>query len=195
MTEENYISNNKVNNYLNNRTKQRSCCRDVERRTSCPGPRIPELGGGLMTTTEDDVTDRKKKTKHPRRSLRRYLTADSALQSPYDPQAIQVWTSSLMAEFNHIIDGELKRLGQQVASSTERSLSPWARMQLAIIDPAPAPSIQQLSDDIDLVERQIFDDLDDLQQLNQSQLSSSTASEPNEHLSSPVLVIYFYYTF
>lgn len=245
---------------------------------------------GLMTTAEtgDDVQQQrqeqqyqqqqqqrqKKKKQNPRRYLRRYLTADSALQltdngrlatrhnqhshhqSPYHPQAIQVWTTSLMAEFNHIIDGELQRLasssnqqqpltpltGREVVAGrkrinsspssstpTELALSPWARMQLALIDPvsdktivsnvalkptpvSPQPmtntTIQQLSADIDLVERQIFDDLDDLTlTLNQSlplslteslasgssrSGSSSTGSgAPNDettHLSSPLLV-------
>jgi hypothetical protein len=163
-----------------------------------------------------------------------------------------------MAEFNHIIDGELQRLANDPDSSSSSlpqtgqfvgkrantsidvagggELSPWARMQLALIDPlvpvsslnglSPSPpikspevvqtssSIQQLSADIDLVERQIFDDLDDLTlTLNNSQspelLASSSSSgcddgkhsdptttttttttteEESSHISSPLLV-------
>jgi hypothetical protein len=228
--------------------------------------------------TDVQRTKKKKQQSNPRRTLRRYLTADSALQltdngriarqqpqqqqqqhhqSPYNPQAIQVWTTSLMAEFNHIIDGELQRLANDPDSSSSSlpqtgqfvgkrantsidvagggELSPWARMQLALIDPlvpvsslnglSPSPpiklpevvqtsssSIQQLSADIDLVERQIFDDLDDLTlTLNNSQspelLASSSSSgcddgkhsdptatttttttEESSHISSPLLV-------
>lgn len=234
---------------------------EFQRRTSCPGFQPSYNGGelldaidtvGLMTTAEtgDDVQQQHRKKKkqqpNPRRHLRRYLTADSALQltdngriatrhqqqqhyqhqSPYHPQAIQVWTTSLMAEFNHIIDGELQRLAATPPSSGAlakrigpSALSPWARMQLALIDPVdqtmgpqPLPSsdrvsrtdltspeltsIQQLSADIDLVERQIFHDLDDLTlTLNQSLPSSTDGSgggAPTDgttgHLPSPLLV-------
>ena len=220
--------------------------------------------------TDVQRTKKKKQQSNPRRTLRRYLTADSALQltdngriarqqpqqqphhqSPYNPQAIQVWTTSLMAEFNHIIDGELQRLANDPDSTSSLpqtgkfgkrantsidvagggELSPWARMQLALIDPlvsvsslnglspptlikspevVQTSSIQQLSADIDLVERQIFDDLDDLTlTLNNSQspellansCSSSsgcddgkhsdptaTTAEESSHISSPLLV-------
>lgn len=155
------------------------------------------------------------------RPLRRHLTADSALlqltdngridrfnqQSPYHPQAIQVWTSSLMAEFNHIIDGELQRLARPASSSaivtaaaaataTAKPLSPWAQIQLAAIDPVDDKSsdvIQQLSADIELVERQIFHDLNDL---NSSSSASSTmhltmtSDDPTPpQLSSPPLLV------
>ena len=267
----------RVNNYWNRKLQQQQQQQQLhpvlrgrnrwdaefQRRTSCPGlqQRLPnnELFDaidtvGLMTTADGgdvDVQGRGKKKKvqqpNPRRTLRRYLTADSALKltdnghdqqqhrhhtyQPYHPQAIQVWTTSLMAEFNHIIDGELQRLATSTpcesvavkrAVSSERlsELSPWARMQLALIDPASASSpgerfngqlpsaaspdltsIQQLSADIDLVERQIFDDLDDLTlTLNQSLPSSSSSNggcdapstdESSAHLSSPLLVSFF----
>ena len=267
----------RVNNYWNRKLQQQQQQQlhpilrgrnrwdaEFQRRTSCPGlqQRLPnnELFDaidtvGLMTTADGgdvDVQGRGKKKKvqqpNPRRTLRRYLTADSALKltdnghdqqqhrhhtyQPYHPQAIQVWTTSLMAEFNHIIDGELQRLATSTpcesvavkrAVSSERlsELSPWARMQLALIDPASASSpgerfngqlpsaaspdltsIQQLSADIDLVERQIFDDLDDLTlTLNQSLPSSSSSNggcdapstdESSAHLSSPLLVSFFF---
>jgi hypothetical protein len=220
---------------------------------------MPTATASLDVADGTDVQRKKKKQQqpNPRRTLRRYLTADSALQltdngrvarqqqpqqhhqSPYNPQAIQVWTTSLMAEFNHIIDGELQRLAMasdpcvdsssspatgkfshakrantSCSTSVETGgsaveLSPWARMQLALIDPAvvsaslnglsvppppttrpPTPpaapksdvavlqsSIQQLSADIDQVERQIFDDLDDLTlTLNNSQSPELLAS-------------------
>ncbi|KAI9557698.1 hypothetical protein GHT06_017527 [Daphnia sinensis] len=247
---------------------------ELQRRISCPGFRHidercraddgddewleQERGNietvGLMPTAtltdavgDVDVHRKKKKQQpNPRRSLRRYLTADSALQltdngriarhepqqqpfrhhqSPYHPQAIQLWTTSLMAEFNHIIEGQLQQLANndQCSGKAKRAassaslmetgpaveLSPWARVQLALIDPSlavsvngvtsPGPSsatgpakassssIQQLSADIDLVERQIFDDLDDMTlTLNNSQspellASCSTCSGEADH--------------
>jgi hypothetical protein len=130
-----------------------------------------------------------------------------------------------------------KRANTSIDVAGGGELSPWARMQLALIDPlvsvsslnglSPSPptpikspevvqtsssSIQQLSADIDLVERQIFDDLDDLTlTLNNSQspelLASSSSSgcddgkhsdptttttttttEESSHISSPLLV-------
>jgi hypothetical protein len=114
----------------------------------------------------------------------------------YQPQAIQLWTSSLMAEFNHIIDGEIQRLEGASDSSSlppssatspsvktvhQRRLSPWAHTQMNHIDPSSsatvplrtssssttnptrsnsAADIKKLAADIDLVERQILDDLD-----------------------------------
>jgi len=239
----------------------------VQRRISCPGlssapSSSPTSSTGLMMTTSPSfltasdkcdadaataaaapaatttsaTSDRSKK-KNPRRQLRRYLTADSALQltdngrllppsasMSYQPQAIQLWTSSLMAEFNHIIDGEIQRLEGVAASSPassatpsssartvhQRRLSPWARTQMKRIDPALASSatvplrtslssnsvastanatrsnsaadIKKLTADIDLVERQILDDLDHItltlnnqqQQLKKQTTTAST---------------------
>lgn len=199
-----------------------------QRRTSCPGFQSAASSSvsdgvavevGPMSQTANDAARRahsplsplllhtasqkKKKQVNPRRSLRRYLTADSALlltdngrieqrQLPYHPQAIQLWTTSLMAEFNHIIDGELERLAGSANTVTasasnaatnnkESSLSPWAQMQLALIDPVRSSDkssevIQQLSADIELVERQIFHDLNDLNSSGSS--SFRLASDP-----------------
>jgi hypothetical protein len=170
----------------------------VQRRISCPGlssapSSSPTTSAGLMMTTSPSflaasdkcdadaataavaaatttsaTSDRVKK-KNPRRQLRRYLTADSALQltengrllppsasMSYQPQAIQLWTSSLMAEFNHIIDGEIQRLEGASDSSSlppssatspsvktvhQRRLSPWARTQMNHIDPSSSATV------------------------------------------------------
>lgn len=190
--------------------------------------------------------------RNPRRQLRRYLTADSALRLQGDgqtdnrTQSFQLWTSGLMSDFNTVIDGELQRLresnaGQETTADAQTAganrrprLSPWARMQLALIDPSTAaassneleasktlpkrasasattslvspikaPSIEQLSADIDSVQRQILDDLDVLTATLNKSLQHPTRSEKkggdeehdvvdgddvDSHLSSPLLV-------
>lgn len=89
---------------------------------------------------------------------RRFLTAELKPAAPapvqrYDSNSIHVWTSSLMAEFNDIIDGELQRLagaeeGARPAGDAPPSLlirrrpsqrkvgplSPWARVQLSLLE-------------------------------------------------------------
>ena len=189
---------------------------------------------------------------NPRRQLRRYLTADSAVlqqlhqltdnkkkqattkvEEPDQEQSIHLWTSGLMAEFNHVIDGEIQRLnGSSPASSDssshrreepegaeedladgvrslrgQRRLSPWARTQMAIIDPldpvkdhqpTDRTSIEQLSADIDSVQRQILHDLDDLTATLERQEKLARANKPapaavakeddDDHLTGPILV-------
>jgi len=178
------------------------------RRISCPGlnnnNNLINNNVILMDNgTPPPSVEKKKKIpsgiRNPRRYLRRYLTADSALKLSHHHQETDnnLWTSELMAEFNHVIDGELIRLRDEPISSLDRpgrELSPWAKVQLSQLASEPnktAVSIEQISADIDSVQRQILDDLD---VLNATLINHRHQSEEDEEededsqLSSPILV-------
>lgn len=181
------------------------------RRISCPGlnnnNNLINNNVILMDNGPPPSIEKKKKIpaasgiRNPRRYLRRYLTADSALKLSHHHQETDnnLWTSELMAEFNHVIDGELIRLRDEPISSLDRpgrELSPWAKVQLSQLASEPnktAVSIEQISADIDSVQRQILDDLDVLNAtLNHRHQSEEDDEEEEEdedsQLSSPILV-------
>lgn len=227
-------NNNNLNNIVNNNS------------------RVP-LMTDLEPTTTSNAAAPPPRPANPRRHLRRYLTADSAVlqqlhqltdnkrqlaqkMSAEDPsssrqqaaQPMNLWTSGLMAEFNHVIDGEIERLssrreepegaeaevqdGRIQLRKPTRRLSPWARMQMALIDPPLSPSsldsqqqqqqqqasrasIEQLSADIDSVQRQILHDLDDLTatlERREKMASKPSAEEPCEPPAGPSLVSFFF---
>ena len=101
------------------------------RRTSCPSFQAPpppddpviesvdsHRGAALAGHANANLDARWQRKGHHSRRGPRYLTADlhfepGKLKAPvqrYDTNSIHLWTSSLMAEFNHIIDSELQRL-------------------------------------------------------------------------------------
>lgn len=138
-----------------------------------------------------------------RRLLKRHLTVDSANQFIHNESlnpssALPLWTTTIMAEFQHIIDTEIERLSKEDRKPVE--LSPWAKKQMAVIEDRRSVD---WSNDIDLVEKQIFNDIVTLslnqsssgdsgapsgQESNDSTVPDEVAEEEAVPLASPVLV-------
>ena len=181
-------------------------------RSDAPNRR-PSLPGYPDTDHQRAPQSTHKANAKNRRLLKRHLTVDSANQfvdnerslNSSSNHALQLWTSTIMAEFQQIIDTEIERLSKE-NRGIKPDLSPWAKKQIAVIEDRRSVD---WSNDIELVEKQIYDDIVTLslnqsssgdsgapsgQESNDSTVPDEVAEEEAVQLASPVLVsLHFFY--